>query len=197
MKYVLACVLAVLLLGGCSVDDAIGRAERAAHAATMARADVQNAIDHADAIAVQLKALAAGLDSERAKQVVAQADALVAAAKAALPQADAALAAANDAVTVAKKAREDGGNWFNVLAAVVGTVIPAVGVGLKVISNLRNAVSLRDTAIIATAEHADRMENAASDLDMNTAKLVSIAQQKAAGVADLIESLRTRAPKGG
>jgi len=192
-------LLALLCLGGCSLDDAIARADSAAHAATVARAQVDAGVKQAEETAATLRMLAKNLDAEKAARVLDQADALIVLAKSAIPAADAAIATSSAAIKAAKDAQAAGGTWLVVLLAVLGVGIPGGSVAATmvrgVIANLRTAVQQREAAITVTARHADRMEEAASDIDITNAKLQAIAEQEALGVKSLIAILRQHPPE--
>ncbi len=193
MKYLLA-LLAVVMLTSCGFDDVLARADALAHQAAENQAVVEKAIARAEATAAALKQLAATLDSTQAKTIIAQADALVQGAKAELPDAIAFAQKTATALDDAKAARARGDSIINTLLGIASVAIPGGGIwavlARNTIGTLRTSLDQHKQAIIATAAHADRMENADSDLDLANAKLISAAEQRAAGVADLIQTLR-------
>jgi len=202
MRYLVLPLLcfALLALGGCGLDEAIARSEHAVATAQAAveRADaglVQagHAVEQAQAVLDQARTLATVAGSDRAAEAVTQASAALNQARAAVPAIQAtasdartALAAAQASLDAAKAAKNAGGSTWDVLLAILGTAVPALGAVGKLVGDVRQ---LR-TAVKLTAAHADAVEQAETDDDVEKVKVVSIQSQEAAGVRTLIDNLR-------
>lgn len=200
---ILAAIILALILAGCSWDEAILRGERAVEVATKAVDKAAGSLTAADrAIATAREALAtaeqiaAKVDNDQAKAAVSAAQDAVAKAEAARPavadtlaDARAALGVAETSLTAAKAAKDAGGSTADVLLALLGAAVPAVGIIGKLVGDARK---LR-TAVAATANHADRMEAAETDTDVKLAKATSRAEQVAAGVVGVIAAVRGKA----
>lgn len=193
-------LFAALALGGCSVDDAILRAEHAVAVAqaatdkaTAGLAQAEQAVTVAKATLAEAQAVASATGSDAAKDAVAKAADAVRIAEAAIPTvrqtaADTteALAAAKSSLDAAKAAKAAGGSTWDVLIAIASTAIPAAGAIGKLIAD---ANKLR-TAVAVTANHADRVEAANTDEDVDKVKAISRAEQVAHGVVDIIAAAR-------
>ena len=190
-------------LAGCSLDDALARAQQTVTSAqtavdkasaTLAKSDAAIADAHA-AIAVAQQ-IADTSKNATAQDAVAKASTALAMAEAARPTLVQTLADAKEALTIsqqgvtaAQAAKAAGGSTWDVLIALVSTLLPAAGV----IAKLARDASQARTAIAVVANHADRMEAAQTDADVTAAKTQSQAEQVAHGVADLIAVVRSKA----
>lgn len=186
MKLLLICLL-VVGLGGCAVDDAVARAEAALTAAHDMEADADAALATAKTTAAQLRTLAESLDATKAAAVLAQADALVAGATAASARIGSALTVATQATEAAKAAKEAGGGLVEVLCGAAAIFLPGAAGMLKLVRDVAKA----RTAVKLTALHADRMEEAGTDEDVEAAKRTAKHEQALHGVAELIETARS------
>jgi hypothetical protein len=199
MRYLIV-LTACFALGGCSFDEAIARAESATKTANMvaeraeiALAGTEKAIAIAQSVVIQAKTVADATGSEQAKAAVETAKNALATAEAILPSvrtaandAKLAVASAESSVQAAKAAQAAGGSGLEIIIAAIAGFIPAL---IPVIS-LAKSLSQARTAIKLTAAHADAMESAETDAEVKTAKDNAIQSQLAAGVHNLIQTVR-------
>lgn len=83
-----------------------------------------------------------------------------------------------------------GFDWTNLLT-ILGVVVGAAGGGWGIIA--QRAIGTLKTALTATATHADRMERAETDADVEKAKDQSNLEQRILGVIDVIAKARGKA----
>jgi hypothetical protein len=186
MRHFLISLMALILLAGCSPDEAVARAEKAVQQAQAVKADADAGLAAAEKLAEQMKTLAKSLGADKAALVIAQADTLVAQARDVSARVGEALSVAESATTAAKSAREAGGGWLDVVLGAVAVLVPGAGGAVALVRNLSRA----HTAIRLTALHADRMETAETDADVDNAKTKARREQSLHGVDRLIETLR-------
>lgn len=186
MRFILMLPLMLVLLCGCSLDDALRQTEVALAAAEKSKAEAVIALEKAQETAKGLQILAESLDAEKAAAVLRQADDLIERAKTNVSKIDDALVIASEAHKAAQAARDGGGNLFEILLAAGGALIPGLAIYVK---GLNNARTYR-AAIRAAANHADRMERAETDDDVRRAKELSIAEQESLRVRSLLEDVR-------
>jgi chromosome segregation ATPase len=203
MAMIAGVLLALLCLSGCGWDEAIARAEKAtataqviAEKAEASVAVATKAVTAAQNALEEAQKLAKASGSEQAQKAVDAAGKALAIAQSILPEvkntaADArqALDAAQSSVSAAKAAKDAGGSSLEIIIAIAGTLVPAIGLVGKLVSDigkLRTAVSL-------TAAHADAMETASDDQDVARAKVATNAAQIAAGVHTIIQTIRAKA----
>jgi chromosome segregation ATPase len=198
----LVLILSALLLAGCGWDEAINRAEKAtataqviAEKAEASVATATKAVTAAQNALEDARRLATATGSEQAQNAVDAAGKALAIAQAVLPEvkntaADArqALDAAQSSVAAAKAAKDAGGGTIDILIAIAGTLVPALGLVGKLVGDVRK---LR-TAVSLTAAHADAMESAENDQDVARSKIATNAAQIAAGVHTTIQTIRGR-----
>lgn len=80
-----------------------------------------------------------------------------------------------------------GFDWQPILA-ILGVVAGAAGGGWGLIA--QRAIGTLRTAVISTAAHADRMEHAETEADVDRVKTQSALEQRLLGVFDVIKELR-------
>ncbi len=132
MKLILPALVLVLLTSGCTQQQ-VDRAAAATAEADAKLAQVDQAIAAAQQAVADGKVLADSIGNVKAQQIVAQAQAGLAAATAARQGIQVADDAAHAALTAAKAS---GGSLFSIVAAVVGTLVPAMGVILPLVGQV-------------------------------------------------------------
>lgn len=171
LTFIILAVIGFLMIG--CTDEQVRKAEVYAAEAKASYAQAAKAYEAA-------KLLAEATNNEQAKIAVAKAGEALAIAKTTVEAAD-------SGVQAAKSAQEAGGSSLSVIwAAIMAAAPPLIGNVLQAV-----AINKRNTAIRLTAKHADRMEDAETDPDVEKAKEKAIAEQSAAGVAALIAKLRS------
>ncbi len=170
LTFIVLAALAFMMVG--CTDDQVRKAEFYAAQAKASYAQAEKAYEAA-------KILADATNNEQAKNAVAKAGEALAIAKTAVETAD-------TGVQAAKTAQEAGGSTISVIFAAIMAAAPPL------IANVLQAMAIkkRDMAIRLTAKHADRMEEAETEVDVKEAKDKASNEQLAAGVQTLIAKLR-------
>jgi hypothetical protein len=177
----------------CSCTDAqIARAEQAVEVSGEKLELALHAVDLAEEGVAKAAALAEQLGSEKGAELVAKAKAGLAKAREAAEIARQAHAVAQQSAEAARAAHDTGQGTIGVLASALGVLVPGLA---GTAFTLWNRARKWKTATAESARLADKLKAAVSadsisDLDVGEALRDAGVSQSAAGVRDMIRSVR-------
>ncbi len=179
-------LITVLLLSGCTQAD-VDRAKVLQAHAEARLVQAHEAAEVARVALEQMKAIALAVGGTQAEALVKKGELAAEATHDAETVAAAVVDATGKAVADAERSQAAGQSTLNTILTIVGSLATGAGgiagIAIPIIAKYRRAITV-------TAAHADRMENAETQGDVDIAKQVSIAEQAAAGVTAIIEKAR-------